>query len=229
MPGTPADVADAEYAYTAWANQIRDQSVQRFANTGERDATLPNPVAGDICVTTDTGTVWVAGAGGTPAAWRYAAPRVVFQTEDRGSNWNSNPIGPSDAPAVIVGADLTVIPGNTYHVWGCFGIQNTQPSGPISAYCYWLANPHGTITSTDCYLYAPSLTACVQVETHWKAPAGAGAVHFEMGAKAEWWSTAIVLLRNGQNAPWLSRITDLGPLASGVNLARTVEGATNGR
>jgi len=89
MPGTPADVADAEYAYTAWANQIRDQTVQRFANTGERDATLPNPVRGTFAVTTDTDTLWQA--VGSPVVWHAVSPGKAIRCRIyRAGGWSIN-------------------------------------------------------------------------------------------------------------------------------------------
>lgn len=59
FPGYVNDVANAGVLDPAWGNAVRDRALQVFASTALRDAAIPSPQAGQIAVTTDTGSFWV--------------------------------------------------------------------------------------------------------------------------------------------------------------------------
>jgi hypothetical protein len=61
----------------SWANaNVRDQAVTPFASTTARDSAITAPVAGMVCVTTDTSTVWTY--SGT--AWVQSAQNGAWTT-----------------------------------------------------------------------------------------------------------------------------------------------------
>jgi len=51
---------------SSWGNTIRDRTVTPFATAADRDAAIPVPKNGMMCMTVDNGTVWVYRA----LAWR---------------------------------------------------------------------------------------------------------------------------------------------------------------
>ena len=53
------DVIGGEVISSDWGNDIRDRSIQRYANLAERSATHPTPVDGDLAFMEDTGLVYV--------------------------------------------------------------------------------------------------------------------------------------------------------------------------
>jgi len=65
MALTP-NVAAGALIQSAWGNEIRDRTVQRFATFAELTAGWPDAAKGAVAVTLDTLTVWVH----TGTAWR---------------------------------------------------------------------------------------------------------------------------------------------------------------
>ena len=66
MPEMP-DVVSGENVESAWGNDIRDRTLQRYADSTERDTLVPLPIAGDMAwldaegqMTVYTGAAWVA-------------------------------------------------------------------------------------------------------------------------------------------------------------------------
>ena len=47
------DVTAGEHVESAWGNDIRDRSVQRYADSADRDAQLPLPIPGDVAFLED--------------------------------------------------------------------------------------------------------------------------------------------------------------------------------
>lgn len=58
MPEMP-DVLAGEVIEVDWGNDLRDRSVQRYASSATRAASVPSPVAGDLSFLQDTGLVYV--------------------------------------------------------------------------------------------------------------------------------------------------------------------------
>lgn len=58
MPEIP-DVVQGNPVESAWGNDIRDRTVQRYADAAARDSLTPLPVAGDLAYLDDTGSVQV--------------------------------------------------------------------------------------------------------------------------------------------------------------------------
>lgn len=61
-----ANVASGETIESAWGNQIRDRTVQRYATNAARDSAHPSPTEGDLCYVESTdrllfhdGTTWI--------------------------------------------------------------------------------------------------------------------------------------------------------------------------
>ena len=61
----------------SWANaNVRDQVVTPFSSTTARDSAITAPVAGMVCVTTDTNTVWTYSG----SAWVQSVPNGAWTT-----------------------------------------------------------------------------------------------------------------------------------------------------
>jgi hypothetical protein len=58
MPEIP-DVVSGQPVASNWGNDIRDRTIQRYADSTERDLLTPFPVAGDMAFLEDTGAVEV--------------------------------------------------------------------------------------------------------------------------------------------------------------------------
>ena len=65
MPEMP-DVVSSEPVEASWGNDIRDRTVQRYADATARDISVPFPAAGDLAWLDDTGAATVF----TGTAWR---------------------------------------------------------------------------------------------------------------------------------------------------------------
>ena len=114
MPN-PIDVVPGETIASVWGNQVRDQSAQPFTDSGQRDGSIPVPVAGeglayligdpDDLMAGSLGafmdeTSTSPGSGGGAAGW------VEFMREDYaktkfGIDW-INPNTAGDAPGPVV-------------------------------------------------------------------------------------------------------------------------------
>jgi hypothetical protein len=57
------DVAPNEKIASTWGNEIRDRTAQVFASNAERDSQWPAVPDGAVCVTVDTGILWLRRAG----------------------------------------------------------------------------------------------------------------------------------------------------------------------
>ena len=65
MPEMPNVVTD-EVVESEWGNDIRDRTIQRYANAAERTTLHAAPVAGDLSFLADTGKIYVYYSG----SWR---------------------------------------------------------------------------------------------------------------------------------------------------------------
>jgi len=73
MPEMP-DVVSGEAVAADWGNDIRDRTVQRYADATARDAAMPFPLAGDLAYLDDSGTVTLF--DGTQ--WRSGSAEGVY-------------------------------------------------------------------------------------------------------------------------------------------------------
>lgn len=96
----PANPASALEAVT---KQYCDgQGVPIFASTAARDAAIPSPVVGQMCVTTDTGTLWQFFTG---AGWYKPFQRLAAATRPSAA-------GPQGPEAVFLTTPAVTIPAN---------------------------------------------------------------------------------------------------------------------
>ena len=82
-----ADVVPGETIASVWGNEIRDRTLQRYANAADRDASNPSPSAGDLAYLQDLAEVQVwAGADWIAVSHnpqvRSAAPSVAMTDAD---------------------------------------------------------------------------------------------------------------------------------------------------
>jgi hypothetical protein len=63
MPELP-DVVPGEPVASTWGNDIRDRTLQRYADAAARDTENPTPDPGDLAFTEDDGATWVYRSGG---------------------------------------------------------------------------------------------------------------------------------------------------------------------
>lgn len=110
MPYTT--IVAGTYAQAAWANaNVRDQTIAQFASTSARDAAITAPVSGMVCITQDSGLMWVY----TGSAW--------IQYGSYGGWTAFTPVmgATTTAPTLGTGSSSTgryVRMGNTVHGWG---------------------------------------------------------------------------------------------------------------
>lgn len=76
------DVATGESVASAWGNNIRDRTIQRYATTAERTSLHSSPTAGDLAFMEDTGLVFVYYDG----AWTPLAEQVDGLSESSGAS-----------------------------------------------------------------------------------------------------------------------------------------------
>jgi hypothetical protein len=105
---------------SSWGNAVRDQTVQLFASTAERDAAITAPVAGQVC--------WVGNGLQVynGATWRTIGPGLVLPPIRLTAN-----AGPTTAEANIPGSgfNLTAVAGRVYEVSLQTHYQMSVPDG----------------------------------------------------------------------------------------------------
>jgi len=81
-----ADVVTRTTITSVWGNAIRNRVTHQFANRAERDAAGVVPVAGMMCVTLDTGCVWIYTTRWVPFStpWKSWSP-VIFSNPSTGA------------------------------------------------------------------------------------------------------------------------------------------------
>ena len=110
MPYTT--IVAGTYATAAWANaNVRDQSIAQFASTAARDSAITTPVSGMVCITQDSGLMWIY----TGSAW------IQYGSYGGWTAWTPVLSSTGTAPTLGTGntsAGRYVRMGNTIHGWG---------------------------------------------------------------------------------------------------------------
>ena len=145
------DVVSGETIESAWGNDIRDRTLQRYVNSTERDTLNPSPSAGDLAYITATeivqffdGSGWVnmldhgvlAGLADDDHSQYHTDARALdwlLSVEARASQWVGTGYFPVQAGTVEATAALT-IPGdwNSYEVMAwCSWTQNSNAAAGV--------------------------------------------------------------------------------------------------
>jgi hypothetical protein len=110
MPYTT--VVAGTYATASWANaNVRDQTIAQFASTSARDAAITSPVEGMVCITQDSGLMWIY----TGSAW------IQYGSYGGWTAWTPVLSAVTTAPTSSPTLSTTgryVRMGNTIHGWG---------------------------------------------------------------------------------------------------------------
>lgn len=121
MPYTT--IVAGTYAQAAWANaNVRDQTIAQFASTSARDVAITLPVSGMVCITQDSGLMWVY----TGSAW------IQYGSYGGWTAWTPVMSSTGTAPNLGIGsasAGRYVRMGNTIHGWGRILI-GSAPTAP---------------------------------------------------------------------------------------------------
>lgn len=110
MPYTT--ILAGDWATSTWANaNVRDQVITQFASTAARDAAVTSPVSGMVCITQDSGLMWVY----TGSAW------IQYGSYGGWTAWT--PVMSATVTPPTLGTGNTssgryVRMGNTIHGWG---------------------------------------------------------------------------------------------------------------
>jgi hypothetical protein len=110
MPYTT--IVAGTYATASWANaNVRDQTIAQFDSTTDRDSAITSPVEGMVCITQDSGLMWIY----TGSAW------IQYGSYGGWTAWT--PVMSSTGTAPTLGTGNTssgryVRMGNTIHGWG---------------------------------------------------------------------------------------------------------------
>lgn len=119
MPEIP-DVVAGQFVESSWGNDIRDRTVQRYADATERDALNPLPVAGDLAYLQGPGLVTVYD-GSTWQTVQYV-PDPLIGTVVRTGN-------PADSTTLSAAANTPQVLGSIAIPFG--GIWRISQSGFI--------------------------------------------------------------------------------------------------
>lgn len=150
MPYTT--IVAGTYAQAAWANaNVRDQAVSQFASTAARDSAITSPVSGMVCVTQDSGLMWVY----TGSAW------IQYGSYGGWTAWtpvlSAVTTAPTSSPAVSTQGRYVRM-GNTVHGWGrvlagasstTVGTGDYTFSLPINVRNAGIVQPVGTLYYLD--------------------------------------------------------------------------------
>ena len=221
------DVVTGTTVESSWGNQIRDRTVQRYADSTERDALMQLPVAGDLAwldnedqLTVYTGTGWarlISSLGGLIAA---APIRLAFEGSPSSMDrWSFR----ADRRVLRIGALCTAFDAFLGITMGDDSQASANPGGQ---YRFHL---HGTVAAMD--ISSGADAAAMLIETF--APLSAvGGIHMPTSAlpddgSGNWdvrWSSSTG--RFSRSSTTADRIDDLEALvATLVDRIATLEGA----
>lgn len=172
----------------SWANaSVRDQTVTPFATTAARDAAITVPVAGMLCVTTDTNTLWqyVSGAWVAitqPGAWTSWTPTITqsaavtvtiahavyarlgrmivahYRMTVTGAGVAANPIVMAGLPAVAARSVMLVGSGSVYDSSAGTNYSSRVDFASTTTVEF---RAHGTVAAADNRLGASQFTAAL--------------------------------------------------------------------
>ena len=150
MPYTT--VVAGTYATASWANaNVRDQGISQFASTAARDSAITSPVSGMVCITQDSGLMWVY----TGSAW------IQYGSYGGWTAWTpvlgAVTTAPTSSPTIFTTGRYVRI-GNTIHGWGrvlagptstTVGVGDYTFSLPVNFRNAGIVQPVGTLYYLD--------------------------------------------------------------------------------